>query len=340
MRIALAFFIVLVLCSPATAGERPIWIDADPACAMGRTDDVDDCWAIISALRSTKVRVVGISTIFGNADVEYTTATAHTLLQSIRQHEPDHDLPPISQGASRHFRKQMETPPAVRSLADALVDQRLTILALGPMTNIAILLRDFPDLVSRIDSIVAVAGQRPGQTFHVGTTSILHLHDLNVRKDSDAFDIVLRTGVPLHLIPFEAAQQVLVTRADLRTLEDQGSLDAWIASRSVPWLKFWEEMLGARGFYPFDALAVTYLLHPDQFTCQTIPAKLVRRHGLFVVRDTLEVSSSFESQEIVHYCSEVAMAIRIAPITLLAPEGMVLQQQPMRRDTFSSAWSE
>lgn len=340
MRIALAFFIVLVLCSPATAGERPIWIDADPACAMGQADDVDDCWAIIAALRSTNLNVVGLSTVFGNADIDHATNIARTLMHTIKQYEPDRSLPLLSQGSSRPIRRQVEIPQAVKSLAAALVDQRLTILALGPMTNIAILLRDFQDLASRIDSIVAVAGQRPGQLFRVGDASILHLHDLNVRKDSDTFDIVLRTGVPLHLIPFEAAQQVLVTRADLRTLEDQGSLDAWIASRSVPWLNFWEEMLGARGFYPFDALAVTYLLHPDQFTCQTIPAKLVRRHGLFVVRDTLEVSSSFEIQEIVRYCSEVAMAIRIAPITLLAPEGMVLQQQPMRRDTFSSAWSE
>lgn len=323
MRITWLFFFTLLFGSPATAGDRLLWIDADPACAMGRTDDVDDCWAIISALRSTNVRVVGISTIFGNANVEHTTATAHTLLQSIRQHEPDHDLPPIAQGASQRFRKQMEIPPAVRSLADALVDQRLTILALGPMTNVAILLRDFPDLISRIDSIVAVAGQRPGQLFRVGNASVLHFHDLNVRKDPDAFDLVLRTGVPLHLITFEVAQQVIVTKTDLRTLEDRGSLDAWIASRSAPWLKFWEEVLGAQGFHPFDALAVAYLLHPDQFTCQTIPAKLVRRHGLLVVRDTLEVSSSFESQEVVRYCSEVAMAIRGSPITLLAPESIV-----------------
>ena len=322
MRIALVFFIVLVFYSPAIADERLIWIDADPACAMESVDDVDDCWAIISALRSPNVRVVGISTVFGNTDVEHTTAIAHTLLQSIRQHEPGHDLPSISQGASRRFSKQMQTPPAVWSLADALVDQRLTILALGPMTNIAILLRDFPNLVSRIDSIVAVAGQRPGQLFHVGNTSVLHLHDLNVRKDPDAFDLVLRTGIPLHLIPFEVAQQVIVTKTDLRTLEDLGSLDAWIASRSVPWLKFWEEVLGARGFYPFDALAVAYLLHPDQFTCQTIPAKLVRRHGLFVTRDTLEVSSSIESQEVVRYCSDVSMVIRESPITLLAPESI------------------
>jgi inosine-uridine nucleoside N-ribohydrolase len=168
---------------------------------------------------------------------------------------------------------------------------------------------------------VAVAGQRPGQAFYVGNTSFLHLHDLNVRKDPDAFDTVLRSGIPLHLIPFEAAKQVVVTEMDLRILESHGGLDAWIASRSVPWLNFWEDVFGARGFHPFDTLAVTYLLYPDQFTCRTIPARIIRRHGLFVVRDTLEVSSLMESQELVRYCSDVSMAIRGSPLTLLAPEG-------------------
>lgn len=64
---------------------------------------------------------------------------------------------------------------------------------------------------------------------------------------------------------------------------------------------------------------MAYLLHPDQFTCLTIPAKLVHRNGLFVVRDTLEVSSSMETQQLLRYCSEVAIVIRESPIILLAP---------------------
>ncbi len=319
MRVMWAFITTLILWNSAFASERPVWIDADPACAMGRGDDVDDCWAIIAALRSTALRVVGLSTVFGNIDVEHTTTTARTLLHSIGIHEPARSLPSVYQGSSRPMKHRIEHPPAVTELAAALTEQRLTILALGPLTNVAILLRDHSDLVSRIEAIVAVAGQRPGQVFHVGKTFLLHLHDLNVRKDPDAFDIVLRLGIPLHLIPFEAAQQVVVTKADLQSLERQGGLDAWIASRSTPWLEFWESVFDAPGFSPFDALTVTYLLTPDQFNCQAIPAKMVRRYGLFVGRDTLEVSTSFENRELVRYCSEVATSIRERPIKLLAP---------------------
>lgn len=322
MRLIWLFVITVVLCSPAMAGERPIWIDADPACGLDQTDDVDDCWAIIAAIRSSNVRIVGLSTVFGNTDVGRTTATAHTLLRMIQQHEPDHDLPPVTTGSSRPMRKQKDIPPAVQNLAAALTVHRLTILALGPLTNLAILLRDYPELASHIDHIIAVAGQRPGQVFSVGRTPFLHLHDLNVRKDPDAFDTVLRAGTPLHLIPFEAAQQVVVTERDLHTLTSHGALDTWIADRSAPWLRFWEETFGARGFHPFDALAVAYLLHPDHFACQSMSAQIIRRHGLFVVRDTLEVTSSMESQSVVRYCSEVAMVIRESPLTMLAQDGI------------------
>lgn len=169
-------------------------------------------------------------------------------------------------------------------------------------------------------AIVTVAGQRPGQVFRVGNTPILHFHDLNVRKDSDAFDMVLRSGVPLHLIPFEVGQQVIVTRTDLGTLEGHGSLDSWLATRSAAWLDFWKSVLGAPRFSPFDTLAVAYTVDPGDFTCQVMPAKIVRRHGLFVVRDTLEVSPSFEMQNVVLYCSEISKTMRESPLKLLAPQ--------------------
>ena len=42
---------------------------------------------------------------------------------------------------------------------------------------------------------------------------------------------------------------------------------AWLAERAGPWLDYWEEDIGLPGFYPFDALAALYVLHPEQFSC-------------------------------------------------------------------------
>jgi len=292
--LAIEFFLLLfVLSGFPHATASPVWIDADPACGLGVTDDVDDCWAIIAAIRSSSLHVVGVSTVFGNVSAEQVIDRAEALSYAIRLHEPGRALSFIYQGAGRPLKYVTDIPPAVTELESALSKGPLTILALGPLTNVAILMKHRPELIPRITAVVAVAGQRPGQVFRVGNSPILHFHDFTVRKDPDAVEIVLRSRVPLYLIPFEVGQQIVITRHDLHALEEHSSLDAWLSARSVPWLEFWEHTLGAQGFSPFDLLAVAFLVDPSQFTCQTIPARLVRRHGFFVVRDTLEVSSSF-----------------------------------------------
>lgn len=314
------FLLLFVLSWPPRAAAGPVWIDADPACGMGKTDDVDDSWAIIAAIRSSALQVVGISTVFGNVQVEQATDSAKALLNAIRLHEPGRALPVVHQGTGHPIEHVTGIPSAVTELERALEKSPLTILALGPLTNIAILLKHRPELIPRITAVVAVAGQRPGQVFRVGNTPILHFHDLNVRKDPEAVEIVVFAKVPLYLIPFEVAQQVIVTRRDLHALEEQSSLGAWLSARSHRWLEFWEHTLGAAGFIPFDVLAVAFLIDPTQFTCKTIPARLVRRHGLFAVRDTLEVSWDFERERMVHYCSDVSRTMRVSLIQVLAPK--------------------
>lgn len=317
--IAWTAIVVLVLCGPVAASERALWIDADPSCAISPTHDVDDCWAIVAALRADNLQIIGLSTIFGNTDVSTATATARALLDMVALYEPGHSVPPVTQGASQPIIRQRDIPAAVNELARSLKAQRLTILALGPLTNIAMLLREHPDLISHVEAIVAVAGQQPGQVFRVGETPVLHLHDMNVRKDPEAIEVVLHSGIPIYLIPFEVAQHVVITRADFHRLKQRGGLDDWLASRSSPWLEFWETGLGATGFFPFDTLAVAYLVTPKEFSCHDIPAKVIRRHGLLFVRDTLEVSYSFEGAAIVHYCSDISRSIRESPLSILPP---------------------
>lgn len=312
----LVLIIALVLTEPASAAGRPVWIDADPSCDLGMTHDVDDCWAIVAAVRSAELRVLGISTVFGNVKIEQATATTRALLQAITVYEPNRTKPPLYEGSGGPLRQAAGESSAVAQLAAALTKNSLRILALGPLTNIALLLERHPELIDQIEAIVAVAGHRSGQTFRVGTTPILHFHDLNVRKDPDAFEAVLLSGIPLHLIPFEVGRQVVVTEAHLQTLRDHGALDAWLASRSGAWLDFWRIAFGAQGFSPFDTLAVAYITNPDFFTCGSVAAKVIRRHGLFTERDTLEVSSSSETGHGVRFCSEVSRSVRESPLRL------------------------
>ncbi len=309
LRVFLMICCWMVLSTPVFAAKRDVWIDADPACGLARSDDVDDCWALVAAMRAPGLNVVAISTVFGNVSHEKASGVASDLLAEIARSEKELKIPPLFSGSQSPVNDDVDLPEAVHQLASALRQRSMTLLALGPLTNVALLLKTYPELAHRIEAIIAIAGQRPGQVFKVGKTPVLHFHDLNFRKDPDAFDIILRSGVAIHLVPFEAGRQVSVMPSDLDRLEAQGGLDLWIAKRSIGWLRFWQDTLGASGFSPFDTLGVAYLLAPQHFSCSPLPAKLIRRRGIFANRDSLEVSNFASGSVLVNYCWGVSQAL-------------------------------
>jgi hypothetical protein len=75
----MAFFVML-LAEPSSAERLPVWIDTDPACGLEATDDVDDCWALLLALKSDAIAIRGVSTIFGNVSEERANPVARQFL--------------------------------------------------------------------------------------------------------------------------------------------------------------------------------------------------------------------------------------------------------------------
>jgi pyrimidine-specific ribonucleoside hydrolase len=164
--------------------------------------------------------------------------------------------------------------PASHAMAAALEREPLTILALGPLTNIATLIQNRPDLLNRITRIVVVAGKQPGQLFHPGRQWWFHFGDFNIAQDPRAAEVVLYSGARVTLVPFDLATNVTITAADLQRLRAGDAPARWIADVSRSWLAFWEQMLGQEGFYPFDVLAVAYIAMPEYFTCRTTRARI------------------------------------------------------------------
>jgi hypothetical protein len=150
---------------PSSNGSKlPVWIDTDPACGQGATNDVDDCWALMMALRSPELYLRGISTTFGNTKGE-------TALQVARQaigHLGGAARTPIYEGSHKRGSPEWKSTQASAAIASMLRREKLTIIAQGPLTNIATVIINHPDLVKNIDRIVIVAGKRPGDLFHPG----------------------------------------------------------------------------------------------------------------------------------------------------------------------------
>lgn len=275
---------------PTTPG-RPIappplrvWVDADAACGHGARTDPDDCLAILLLASSPTIRVVGISTVFGNAALTVTDSTTRALTAALAS--DGRSAPPVYRGAGEPTGNG-ETA-ASTGLRQALDEAPLVIVALGPLSNIAQALAGRPELRARVQRLVAVMGRRRGHLFHPvegGRAGSFLGHgpvfrDFNFAKDRAAAGRVLEMGLPITLVPYEAAREVVITPATLDTMVRRGGAGAWVAERSRGWLEYWREDIGTAGFYPFDLLAAAYTMEPGLFDCADTGARIGRDAGL------------------------------------------------------------
>ena len=303
--------LITILCFAKAIYAEAVWIDTDPACGISRTTDVDDCWALQLAIHSPELEIRGISTVFGNSD-------------GVMTHKKTQDIVPrfsannkklsIYRGADHKLDRHLpRTTEASTALAKILTQEKVTIIALGPVTNIATLLQTHPELTGQINRIIAVAGKRDqrGLGFYPGDTSLLHLHDFNFRKDVEAFDVILNLKIPIVLIPYEVASKVTITPADLEYLKTNKNSSHWLADISQQWLSFWQNDLNVDGFFPFDSLAVAYAINNVPFQCEMIPTKIERHRSFFVEsRDDLIVSHDLKNGRLVSYCHNIDSGVK------------------------------
>ena len=117
---------------------------------------------------------------------------------------------------------------------------------MGPLSNIATVLRDRPDLRRRVVRLVAVMGRRPGHIFHPSEGAgggILFGHgpvfrDLNFDLDRRAARSVLAMELPITFVPYEAARDVTLSSHDVDRMARSGGVASWLAERTHGWLDF------------------------------------------------------------------------------------------------------
>lgn len=293
-----------------------IWIDTDAACGAADRTDPDDCFAILwLVLRD--VDIVGVSTSFGNASGEVVAEQLAALVAKMAQ--DDLPVPPVFTGYGAPRNTQDPLPSGVTALRTALEAGPLTILALGPLTNIAAALDGRPDLHANVLRVIAVMGHQPGHLFHPtegkGNGALFGhgpiFRDLNVSVDPEATRAVLAMRLPMILIPYDAARATLITGADLDSLALHSPPQAWVAQTSRPWLAFWNDDVGLPGFYPFDWIAAAYLTDPAMFNCAKVSARMTREWTFWIVpHESLVVETPSGDADpagpVVLYCPETS----------------------------------
>jgi pyrimidine-specific ribonucleoside hydrolase len=230
---------------------------------------VDDGLALVQAFRSPELDIRGVSVVFGNAPLDRGLPIARRIVRSVGRPRLQ-----VFAGAASAADAKTETE-ASRALATALRASPLTILALGPATNIATMLAKHPELASRVTRIIAVAGRRPGQRFTTGTSNARGHRDFNFELDPGSFQVLLDSNTEVVLAPFEISGKIWLNGSDLDRLAASPSATARaLASPARAWLALWTRLFGVDGFNPFDTLAVAYAISSNGFDCERLPASI------------------------------------------------------------------
>ena len=161
----------------------------------------------------------------------------------------------------------------VKEIASLLEDsdELVTILALGPLTDIACVVLNFPEVLDKIEEIVFLGGRAPNQVLAYPFAPDVIFTDFNIAQDLRATQVVLeQTTVPFTFINFSISSSTLYTDDQIDSLGDSDcSARAQLLSRaSRDRLAELAELLGMDVMDTFDANAAYYVAKPELFTCE------------------------------------------------------------------------
>jgi inosine-uridine nucleoside N-ribohydrolase len=274
--------LVLVLGLTRFVDAGTVWIDTDVSIGSP-IREVDDAYALVLALHSPEIRIAGISTSYGNAPLGHTTRRVAREL--IRQFGGPANLRPEQVFVGAASAADLGRPTqASEALATALEKESVTYVALGPLTNLATFLRLHPTSARKIRRVIFLGGVAQGTTLTFGPRRSFHIHDANVFKDPAAAEAVVRSNIPLTLVPIATASELLLNDGNLRELERHDGAGNYLARRSKVWLWFWTHFVKTNGGPIFDALAVVAATRPELVSTRGRYAKMDEAGNLRVTR--------------------------------------------------------
>lgn len=262
--------------------SKPILLDVDAG--------VDDALAILLALASPEVDVIGITTVSGNAHVDNCTRNVLRILSFVEKDK----RPPVFKGESAPLVKELYTAAAVHgedglgdlgddyypdidwtllsnkgaveAMADLVADRpgKVTVVATGPVTNVARAIQDFPDKMVQTGEIVIMGGAVDA----AGNIEPLYAAEFNTYVDPEALDVLLESGIPLTLVPTDATHGIGLMRSAAREwFVDKGGRGGRFAYDCCQfYMDFTQEQSGFDGTYMHDPMATAVVIDPTLMT--------------------------------------------------------------------------
>jgi pyrimidine-specific ribonucleoside hydrolase len=279
-----------------------VWFDTDIMIGMPdkTAREVDDGITLIMALKQPQIEIVGISNI---TYVDYSFPIINKILG---WHNKGKAIP-VYKGSALANDLGTEND-GTRALYEALKKEKLTILALGPMTNIATLVQNHPDIIPQIDRVVICAARTPDLPFNPGNGK-LNVFDYNYEFDEASMNVLLNSPIPLEFAGYEPSSYTHIGNIDLASLDKNNEADKWLFDVVQPWMELNEKYFGVRGFIPFDCSTLGIVTHPEYFSYyENIPIKVsYKKNDALAIqpnkpyKNFLEVSYAFKSKKKVKY---------------------------------------
>lgn len=251
----------------------PVIIDTDPG--------IDDFFALMLANSSGRLEIKAVTTVAGNQSSEIVTKNAldiasyfHIGCEVAKGAEQPLDRPPRTAGYIHgenglgNLALKAGSGPISPDYAWDVIDQkaaeekgRLEILAIGPLTNIAIALLKYPGLRGRIRRIVMMGGSG-------GVGNVSPYGEFNAAADPLAAKIVFRSGVPIVMTGWDAAVQSRLTPEEIGRLKKIDTPYTRDCSFLWDFLQGAYQKLGKSDIVLSDALAVAYAIDPAVMECR------------------------------------------------------------------------
>jgi purine nucleosidase len=149
----------------------------------------------------------------------------------------------------------------------------ITLIAVGPFTNIALALRHDPGIVGKVRQVIVMGGAF-GTNSHCG--NVTPVAEANVINDPEAADEVLTAAWPVVIVGLDVTQEVVMSEAYLSSLQGRGGKVGdflWQATRHYQ--DFYSEVAGIKGVYSHDASAIAYAIDPSIFVVRPGPVRVV-----------------------------------------------------------------
>lgn len=223
---------------------KPIFIDCDTG--------VDDALAILAALQSPQVEVLGISTVAGNVEADAAFRNTLAVLELVSA-----DSIPVAKGMEAPLTRILTTAKEVHGESglgnltlpdvagkgltehgvDFLIrtvkqsDRPVTLVLLGPLTNMAVALKKDPSIADHIAELVIMGGA------DAAGGNVTPVAEFNIYVDPEAARIVLESGLPIRLVTWDVCLDAWLTEAELKELEQSAEPAANVAHELIQFLR-------------------------------------------------------------------------------------------------------